>query len=275
MTGADLHTLTGAYAVHALSGRELEEFERHLAVCEACALEVRELRETAGRLAVATSLAPSPLMKDAVMRRIAAVRQEPPRVASHDGRDDRRDDRRIQEGRGRESRGAGRPRRRGGRKALGFALAACLAGAAALGGAAVWQYRQASDARNTADRAERRVAEVDELARVLAAPDARTRTGRLKDGATGTVVVSRGLDRAVFLSSGLPEAPSDRVYQLWFSDGGTMRPAGLLHTSGGGSAALLRGPVGTSSAMGLTVEPAGGSKAPTTDPIALMTFPSG
>ncbi|MEU8827015.1 anti-sigma factor [Streptomyces sp. NPDC048636] len=286
MTGAELHTLTGAYAVHALSGRELEEFERHLAVCEACAQEVRELRETAGRLAVATSLTPSPLMKDEVMRRIATVRQEPPRVPSHDGRDDRRaQDRRAQEdrsrdgrsheGRSRESHAASR--RRGDRRVrvLGFALAACLAGAAALGGAAVWQYRQASDARDSASRAERRVTEVEEVSRVLAAPDARTRGGKLKDGATGSVVVSRGLDRAVFLASGLPEPPSGRVYQLWFSDGGTMRSAGLLHTSDGGAATLLRGPVGGSSAMGLTVEPAGGSKAPTTDPVALMTFPSG
>ncbi|MBL1100901.1 anti-sigma factor [Streptomyces coffeae] len=271
MTRADLHTLTGAYAVHALSGRELEEFERHLAVCEACAQEVRELRETAGRLAVATSLTPSPLMKDEVMRRIATVRQEPPRVAAHDGRDDRRS---HQDGSGARESHAG-PRRRGGRRALGLALAACLAAATALGGAAVWQYRQASDARDTAGRAERRVVEVEALARVLAAPDARTRTGSFKDGATGAVVVSRGLDRAAFLASGLPEPPAGRVYQLWFSDNGTMRPAGLLHTSGGGTATLLHGPVGQASAMGLTVEPAGGSKAPTTDPVALMTFPSG
>ncbi|QKV91819.1 anti-sigma factor [Streptomyces sp. NA02950] len=272
MTRADLHTLTGAYAVHALSGRELEEFERHLAVCEACAQEVGELRETAGRLAVASSLTPSPLMKDEVMRRIATVRQEPPRVAAHDGRDDRR----TQEGRSGARESHAGPRRRGGRRrGLDYALAACLAGATALGGAAVWQYRQASDARDTAGRAERRVAEVEELARVLAAPDARTRSGRLTDGATGAVVVSRGLDRAAFLASGLPEPPSGRVYQLWFSDGGTMRSAGLLHTKDGGTATLLHGPVGQASAMGLTVEPAGGSKAPTTDPVALMTFPSG
>ncbi|MET7934333.1 anti-sigma factor [Streptomyces sp. NPDC005322] len=258
MTRADLHTLTGAYAVHALSGRELSEFERHLAVCDPCRHEVRELREASAKLGVATALTPSPLMKDEVMRRIATVRQEPPRVAAREGRESH----------------AG-PRRRGGRRAQSFVLAACLAGAAALGGVAVWQHQQASDARDTARRSEQRVAEVQELTRVLAAPDAHSRSGRLTGGATGTVVVSRGLDKAAFLTSGLPKPPSGRVYQLWFSDDGTMRSAGLMDSSGGGTAALLSGPVGKASAMGLTVEPSGGSKAPTSDPLALLTFPSG
>ncbi|MGP3938315.1 MULTISPECIES: anti-sigma factor [Streptomyces] len=257
MTRADLHTLTGAYAVHALSGRELTEFERHLAVCDACRQEVRELRETAGKLAVATALTPPPTMKDDVLRRIATVRQEPPRVAAREARESH----------------AG-PRRRTGRRALNVALAACVAAAVAFGGAAVWQYRQASDARDTARRSEQRVARAEEVTQVLAAPDARSRSGRMTDGSTGTVVVSRGLNRAVFLASGLPEPPAGRIYQLWFSDGGTMRPAGLMDSSGASAAAVLSGAVGKASAMGVTVEPAGGSKAPTTDPLVLLTFPS-
>ncbi|MBP8537064.1 anti-sigma factor domain-containing protein [Streptomyces sp. MK37H] len=257
MTRADLHTLTGAYAVNALSGRELSEFERHLAVCDACRQEVRELRETAAKLAVATALAPPPTMKDDVLRRIATVRQEPPRVAAREPRESH----------------AG-PRRRTGRRAMNFALAACVAAAAVCGGAAVWQYRQASDARDTARRSEQRVAQAEEMTQVLAAPDAHSRSGRMADGSTGTVVVSRGLNKAVFLASGLPEPPAGRIYQLWFSDGGTMRPAGLMDSSGRSTAAVMSGAVGKASAMGVTVEPAGGSKTPTSDPLVLLTFPS-
>ncbi|OPF81350.1 anti-sigma factor [Streptomyces antioxidans] len=257
MTRADLHTLTGAYAVHALSGRELGEFERHLAVCDACRQEVRELRETAARLAVASSLAPPPTMKDDVLRRIATVRQEPPRLAARETRESH----------------AG-PRRRTGRRAVNVALAACVAAAAVCGGAAVWQYRQASDARDTARRSEQRAARAEELTQVLAAPDAHSRSGRMTGGSTGTVVVSRGLDKAVFLASGLPEPPAGRIYQLWFSDGGTMRPAGLLDSSGRSTAAVMSGAVGKASAMGVTVEPAGGSRAPTGDPLVLLAFPS-
>ncbi|MFE2182292.1 anti-sigma factor domain-containing protein [Streptomyces sp. NPDC059455] len=257
MTRADLHTLTGAYAVNALSGRELSEFERHLAICDACRQEVGELRETAAKLAVATSLTPPPTMKDDVLRRIATVRQEPPRVAAREARESH----------------AG-PRRRTGRRAMNFALAACVAAAALCGGAAVWQYRQASDARDTARRSEQRVAQAEEMTQVLAAPDAHSRSGRMTDGSTGTVVVSRGLNKAVFLASGLPEPPAGRIYQLWFSDGGTMRPAGLMDSSGRNTAAVMSGAVGKASAMGVTVEPAGGSKAPTSDPLVLLTFPS-
>ena len=46
----DLHLLTGAYAVDALTGAELAKFEKHLDQCCSCAEEVRSLRETAARI---------------------------------------------------------------------------------------------------------------------------------------------------------------------------------------------------------------------------------
>ncbi|MET7439499.1 zf-HC2 domain-containing protein, partial [Streptomyces sp. NPDC005568] len=58
MSTVDLHTLTGAYALHALSEDERGAFERHAADCEACTEEVRELTETAARLALAVSAVP-------------------------------------------------------------------------------------------------------------------------------------------------------------------------------------------------------------------------
>ena len=53
MSTAELHTLTGAYALHALPEDERVAFERHLGACEACAQEVRELSATAARLGLA------------------------------------------------------------------------------------------------------------------------------------------------------------------------------------------------------------------------------
>ncbi|MCQ8831102.1 anti-sigma factor, partial [Streptomyces malaysiensis] len=144
---------------------------------------------------------------------------------------------------------------------------------AAWGGPGVGQHGGAPAAGDAARRSERRVAAAEEVTRVLAAPDARSRSGRMADGSTGTVVVSRGLNQAAFLASGLPEPPAGRIYQLWFSDGGTMRPAGLMDSSGRSAAAVLSGAVGKASAMGVTIEPAGGSKAPTSDPLVLLTFP--
>jgi len=52
----DLHTLCGAYAVHALPCAETALFGRHLLWCPRCAAEVRRLRESAARLALALAV---------------------------------------------------------------------------------------------------------------------------------------------------------------------------------------------------------------------------
>ncbi|MGW2562221.1 anti-sigma factor [Streptomyces sp. NPDC001514] len=257
---AELHTLTGAYALHALGDRERARFERHLDACAACAQEVRELSATAVRLGLAATENPPPAMKGQVLARIAMVRQEAPLVGPS-----------ITEP------GGAPPRirsvRPGGRRRLSrFVLAACVAAVAASGGVAVWQQRAAEEARAEAHQAQR---QAEALAQVLTAPDVRTSTRALGGGgATGTVAVSRERDGAVFLASGLPRAGAGKVYQLWFADGGTMRPAGLLDSSGSPEALLMDGPVGRATAMGVTVEPAGGSPAPTSEPLAVLDFPA-
>ncbi|MFC8827882.1 anti-sigma factor domain-containing protein [Streptomyces sp. NPDC057137] len=245
---AELHTLTGAYALHALAPDERAEFERHLEVCPACAQEVRELAATTTRLGLAVAVTPPPELKRQVLRRIATERQEPPKVT-------------------RESRGTAAK----GRALSRFALAACLAAAAGFGGVAVWQHQEAQDARAQASASQQRS---EALAAVLAAPDAKIRTGGLTDGATGTVVVSRAQDKAAFIASGMAKPPSGKVYQLWFNDDGTMRDAGLMDPSATSDSVLMAGSVGAASGMGITVEPAGGSPQPTSDPVALMNFPT-
>jgi len=74
----DLHLLTGAYAVDALTGDELAEFEKHLEQCAPCAEEVSGLLETAARLGLATAIAPPPSMRDQVLAATNRVRQLPP-----------------------------------------------------------------------------------------------------------------------------------------------------------------------------------------------------
>jgi anti-sigma-K factor RskA len=249
MTAADLHRMSGAYALHALPEEEREAFERHLAGCEPCAQETAELCATAARLGLAASAVPRPELREQVLRRITTVRQEPPGAPGPAG-----------------SPGRGTVR---GRLLSRWALAACLAAATALGGTAVWQHDRAEEALGRAHTAEQRAAEI---ADVLSAPDARTRVGALAGGATGSVVVSRSRDRAVFVVSGLPRPPAGKVYQLWFDEGGAMRSAGLLDPGRSDQTVLMRGAVGGSSGMGVTVEPAGGSQGPTSAPLALMEF---
>ncbi|WP_442817394.1 anti-sigma factor [Streptomyces sp. NBC_01216] len=243
------HTLTGAYTLDALDTEEREAVERHLTDCASCAQEVLELSETVTRLGLAVAASPSATMRAEVMRRIATVRQEPPATAA--------------------ARSASGRRRFGGLSH--WALAACLAGAVALGGVSVWQYQRAEDAQREVQRAR---GASDAVAAVLAAPDARVSTTALDDGAVGTVVVSASLNQAVFAASGMPAPPSGKVYQLWYDDAGTMRSAGLMDADAPAAARLLAGPVNQASGMGVTVEPAGGSPQPTSEPVALIAFPS-
>lgn len=248
MNEPELHALSGAYALNALDPGERDAFGRHLALCEPCAREVREFEATAAVLGTAVAEPPPPALRGRVLAGITAVRQEPPGTPPPHQRT------------GARRRGASR-----------LVLAACLAAAAALGGVAVWQYQLADGARQEAQRQEQRA---DAIATLLAAPDARFATGALPGGATGTVVVSRSLDQAAVVTSGMEPAPGGHAYQLWYEDPeGGMRPAGLMPGTPDGTAVLLEGGLGDATGMGITVEPAGGSPQPTTDPLAVMEFP--
>jgi len=247
VTSADLHILTGAYALHALDPAESEAFRQHLSGCDLCAQEVRELEETTARLGAAAGAAAPPELREQVLRRIGTVRQVPPLLPA--------------------AAGPAAPGRVGRR--YRFALAASLVAAATLGSVSVWQYQQARAASGQAVRTQQ---QADAVTAVLTAADAKATSGTLTDGADGTVIVSRRLDQAVFLTPGLPSLPGHQVYQLWYDDAGTMRPAGFVRPGAENQAVLLRGPIGSARGMGITVEPAGGSTRPTTAPLGLMGF---
>ncbi|MFI0939328.1 anti-sigma factor domain-containing protein [Streptomyces sp. NPDC021020] len=249
MTTTDLHSLTGAYALHAMADEERADFERHLAGCDACREEVAEFTATAGRLALASTAGTRPAMREQVLHRVATVRQVPPGAAPLD----------------RVRRGV--PHTRGWAR---WVLAASVAAAAAFGGTAVWQYERAQDARHGAVRAQRHA---EDVADVLTAPDARSRSVRVA-GASGTLVVSASRDRAVFVVSSMAAPPRGKVYQLWFSDGGRMRSAGLMDPGRSSQVVLMQGPVAGASGVGITVEPAGGSRQPTSAPVALLGLPA-
>jgi anti-sigma-K factor RskA len=232
---ADLHTLTGAYAAHALSDTERLAFERHLDTCPACAQEVRELEATAARLGAAVA-APPPELWDRIRAEALATRQLPP-VAER--------------------------RRRAGRR-----VPLLLAAAAALLVAVLSVTALNLGLLGRADRADRTA---DLVAAVLAAPDAR-RVAALPGGAgQATVVVSHQRGRAVFVADGLPAAPAARTYQLWVVSRSGPRPAGLVEVAGEGRVTrLLDGPVTGSEQVAMTVERQGGAARPTSEPVVVV-----
>jgi anti-sigma-K factor RskA len=239
----DLHTLAGAYALDALPDQDRLLFEGHLARCDACAEEVRGLRETTAQLGAAAAASAPAHLRVQTLARVREVRQVPPVVPDLAPR--------------------ARRARRGSRLALGLA-AACLAVAVGTGTVAV-RAQHELDRAEAANRA---------VAAVLSATDARTVTGGLGEAGAATVVLSRSRGQIVFASSGLRRLPESETYELWLMGPREVRPAGLLRPDPGGrTPPLVAGALGDADRVGLTVEPAGGSPQPTTTPLVVLTLP--
>nr|WP_062331060.1 anti-sigma factor [Herbidospora sakaeratensis] len=231
----EIHTLSGAYALNALPLRELGEFEGHLSRCETCSIEVRGLRETAARLGAAVAEAPPRALKSRVMAQIAEVRQEPPQIEEEPAAE------------------VVVPLRRGkGRWALALA-AVSAAAAVSIGVVAVNEIRS-------------RDASIEQTQSLLAAPDAVVRKVEMVGGGSATVVASESRRKVMFTSE-LPALDPSRTYQLWTIGGERIRSAGLVD-GGGIRTATVELPAGTDH-FGVTVEPAGGSQQPTTEPVML------
>ncbi|MFI8192153.1 anti-sigma factor domain-containing protein [Streptomyces sp. NPDC085946] len=246
-TDADPHTLTGAYALHALSDEERALFEEHLDACRSCTDEVAEFTATAAKLAAAAAVTPRPAMRHQVLQRVATVRQVTPFVP--------------------RTPSAATLRRR----LPHLVLAACLAATATLGGIAVREHDRAGNAAAQERQARQ---QTDELIAVLGASDAVSHRIPLEDGASATVVVSRTRDTAVVVAANMATPPRGKVYQLWYDRNGTMRPAGLMDAGRTRQAVTLSGSANSASAVGITVEPAGGSARPTSVPLAVVELPA-
>lgn len=229
MNAVDVHGFAGAYALHALDNVEREAFARHLAECETCAIEVAEFELTAARLADDTFVTPPPRLKDAVMARVRQTRQ----TAAPEKRS-RAPKRRAQSWR---------------HRTLATLVAASFVALAGLSGVFVVQAQQATNER-------------DRIESVLAASDANLRTSPLQGGGRVNVVTSASRDSAVVvLTEGQPGA--SKALQLWFVRGTDATSLGVLPEGEGDVTKYVTGLSGVD-AVGVSVEPPGGSSKPTT-----------
>jgi len=111
------------------------------------------------------------------------------------------------------------------------------------------------------------------IATLMSAPDARTTSVATSAGGTATVVSSLREAAIVFTSSGMRALPATEVYELWFIGHGGARPAGLVPPAGdGGTSPVLASGFAPGDKVGVTVEPAGGTAAPTTTPVVVLTL---
>lgn len=228
----DLHTLSGAYAVDALSPGEAAEFRKHLEACPACRDEVRELREAAALMGASEATAPPTHLKARVLT--AADRQ--PQLSPKD----------------RHQNATGKPRWTP--RLLAAAAAVLLVVA---GGIGISQMQQEPD-----------TALAGSVTQVFDAPDAHKATMETSNGGTISVATSPSRNEMAVDTDELPALSEEQVYQLWSIEGATPASVGLLEDPGSG-ASMAMPDEGTQ--VAITIEPSGGSEQPTTDPVVQVT----
>jgi anti-sigma-K factor RskA len=247
---SEIHALSGAYAVDALDPAERMLFEQHLATCPDCRAEVDSLREAAAMLPETSLAEPPPGLRERLLADIATVRPLPPVVepiplpAQETAAD------------------ANVTSLESRRRRFRPALVAAAAVVALIGAGVVASQPWNNDSSN-------QQTQLTAADRVLKDPDAQHVLKEFPDGATATVVRSEAEGKAVLMTSRMPSAPDGKVYELWLQKDGVMVPAGLMPDKAD-QTVLLSGDANDATAVGITVEPAGGSDRPTSAPIALF-----
>ena len=223
MERAEIHELSAAYALDALDAAELEAFEEHLSCCPECRENVASFQAAAAELAYeADAPAPSPVLRNRILTQAASER---PYVA------------------------APAPRRR-------WALPVAAAAAVTAGCAALALAFWAADLSQQVDDLQAQQHRSEEVALVLANPDAE----RIAlDGANGVLVVDSETQEGHLVVFGLEEAPDAHTYEAWVIEEGEAVPAGLF--SGGAESTTvvpLAVPVPAGAVVAVTIEQAGG-----------------
>lgn len=147
------------------------------------------------------------------------------------------------------------------RRPVGVLLAVAAASGLFFGGIAIGQLEGTTPAQTQAAQ----------LAEIAAAPDSQRAVADVAGGGTATLVWSGELGRSALLADGLAPLPDDQTYQLWYIGEEGPVSAGTFEASGQGTTwHVLDGKMSAGDTVGVTVEPRGGSQAPTTDPIVAI-----
>jgi anti-sigma factor RsiW len=232
---ADVHTLTGAYAVDALPPDERAFFERHLAACEACRREVAELTATAATLGAGAADTPPPSLRSSVLAEVERTRQVPPQTGPAAGLRERA------------------------QPFLVPAAAAVLVFVAVLGAVSGVLLGRIGDL-------EQQVAANEQVMDALADPALRAVQADAPAGAVARLLHAPGEQRVVLVVEGLDPAPTDHAYQLWVLRDGTPLPDRVFQPDEHGRVLVtLEHDVAATDAVAATVEPDAGSQAPTGD----------
>jgi len=244
--------LTGAYALNALTDEERAAVEARAAQSEATRNELTELQDTAVLLGLATApVQPSAGLKASLMAQIATTPQlapQPRAPVTPLVTATRRSPSEFKA----QARWFSRP---------ALALTAAAAAVVILVGGGVFVSGVLNPPTNAPVTA-------SGIEAIRAADDAQQADASVTGGGTATLVWSGELATAALIADDLPQLPADKVYELWYINETGPRPAGTFTVDESGTVQqVLEGDMQAGDLVGVTVEPAGGSELPTTDPI--------
>ncbi|MBB6403879.1 anti-sigma factor domain-containing protein [Arthrobacter sp. AZCC_0090] len=142
----------------------------------------------------------------------------------------------------------------------GWVAAAAAAAVIALGGVGVGVYVAGQN---------------DPVNQVLQASDVRQATVNVNGGGTATVSISSSKNAVVVRMNGVPAPPAGKVYQMWLipKDGSDPVSQGLMDAEALSHPTVVSG-ISSATAIGITVEPEGGSKKPTLPTVAAAPLTS-
>lgn len=242
--------LAELYALDALADGERRALEDHIAEAPAAERDafferVRQSRETLALTFTAEEEPPAGLL-DRIMSRLpdaSAGMDSAPRPAADAGNVDQL--------------AAARQRREERRRPAGarrWLVGIAAAAAVALGGVGVGSYFADLN---------------DPLNQVVRAGDLREASVAVAGGGTATLLISSSEDAAVVKMKDVPAPPEGKVYQMWLipKDGSAPVSQGLMDAEALSKPAVVEG-ISSASALGITVEPAGGSESPTMPTVA-------
>ncbi len=253
--------LAEIYALHALDDAERAAVDRYLAdapPAERAAFDerVRQARET---LSLSFSAEEEP--PAALFGRIVAALPAEPSLAGQPGQAVAPVvPRPVREQSGlpaTDELGAARKRREERRRPQGmrnWLVGVAAAAAIAVGGVGVGAYVANQN---------------DPLTQVREASDVRRATVDVVGGGTASLTLSASKDAAVVEMKGVSAPPAGKVYQMWLipKDGSAPVSKGLMDAQALSKPAVVTG-IGSAAALGITVEPAGGSTTPTMPTVA-------
>lgn len=113
----------------------------------------------------------------------------------------------------------------------------------------------------------------DPFNQVMQAGDVREATVEVAGGGTATVAISPSKDAVVVRMKNVPPPPPGKVYQMWLipKDGSAPVSQGLMDAEALSKPAVVKG-IRAAASLGITVEPSGGSTAPTLPTVAAATL---